>query len=269
MTTVDITACPAPRGIGLNPRILRLELRRVVRNRRSLIFTLVFPVLMFLFVSSSIPAKDQAIGDGVVANVSAYIMVNMAVYGAIMAATSAGASVAVERAAGWSRQLRLTPLQPVAYIAMKMLAAVVMGIVAVAVTFAAGGLSGTAHAGALSWVLSAGIIVVGALVFAAFGLLLGYLLPSDNVMQVLGGLMALMSMLGGIFFPIKDGSTFDHVASLTPMYGIGKVAQWPMSLHSDGGFGAFHVTWAVNLVVWGVIFVAGAAWCFRRDTARV
>ena len=81
----------APRGSGLNARVMGLELRRVLRNRRSLIFTLIFPIAMFFFVASSISEGDQVIGNGVVANVNAYLMVNMALYGAIMAATSAGA----------------------------------------------------------------------------------------------------------------------------------------------------------------------------------
>lgn len=268
-TTIDITGRRAPSTGLLNGKLLRFELLRVLRNRRSMIFTLLFPIAMFFFVASSITSGDQAIGHGVIANVNAYVMVNMALYGAIMAATSAGASICVERAAGWSRQLRLTPLQPVAYIVVKMLAAVTMALIAVAVTFAAGLGSGKAHADATSWSAAAAIIVGGSLVFAALGLLLGYLLPSDSVMQMLGGILALMSMLGGIFFPIKDGSAFDHFASFTPMYGIGKVAQWPLSLTTSGGHDSFHVVWALNLIVWGAIFVGGAAWSFRRDTARV
>ena len=50
-------------------------------------------------------------------NVTAYVMISWRVYGAMIATTSGGAMVAVERAQGWTRQLRLTPLNPVAYIA--------------------------------------------------------------------------------------------------------------------------------------------------------
>ena len=48
-------------------------------------------------------------------------MVSMALYGAALTAASGGAMVAIERALGWSRQLRLTPLNPAVYIAMKAL----------------------------------------------------------------------------------------------------------------------------------------------------
>ena len=58
-------------------------------------------------------------------------MISMAVYGAMVGTTSGGAAVAVERSLGWSRQLRLTPLQPVAYVAMKVLTAMTLGLIAV------------------------------------------------------------------------------------------------------------------------------------------
>lgn len=269
MTTLDIAGRqPAPARL-IDLGLLRFEILRVLRNRRSIIFTLIFPIAMFLFISSSIPAKEQKIGDDMTANVSAAVMVSMALYGAIMAATSAGAAVSVERGLGWSRQLRVTPVRPVSYIVAKMMAALVMSIIATVVTFATGALSGMAKAEPTSWLLCGLIVVAGSLVFAAFGLLIGYLLPSDSAMQYLGGLVALMSMLGGIFFPIKEGTTFDHIASFTPMYGFGKVAQWPLTLTTHGHFDHFNVWWAVSLVGWATVFVLGAAMCFRRDTERV
>ena len=66
-------------------------------------------------------------------NVAAYIMVSMALYGGALIAAAGGASVATERALGWSRQLRLTPLNPTVYIAMKAMVALVMGAVAITV----------------------------------------------------------------------------------------------------------------------------------------
>ena len=59
--------------------------------------------------------QDKA-GSG---NVAAYILVSMALYGAALTAAAGGSMVALERSLGWSRQLRLTPLNPVAYILMK------------------------------------------------------------------------------------------------------------------------------------------------------
>src|SRR4051794_9656342 len=106
----------APRG-GFNPTYLRLEMRRLLRNRRTVIFTLVMPAAFFLAFGGGSDYQHQSAGVG---NVTAYVMVSMAAYGAMLACTSGGASVSVERAVGWSRQLRLTPLRPLAYVGMKM-----------------------------------------------------------------------------------------------------------------------------------------------------
>ena len=56
----------------------------------------------------------------------------------MIATAGAGAAVALERALGWSRQLRLTPLNPAAYVVAKVIVAMVTGAVAIAVVFAAG-----------------------------------------------------------------------------------------------------------------------------------
>jgi ABC-2 type transport system permease protein len=267
----DLSTRPAPRLGGLNRTILFIELRRVLRNRRTMIFTLIFPVVMFLFISGQIKGKDDSMGANVLANVGAYIMVSMAVYGAVMATTAAGASVSIERAAGWSRQLRLTPLSPTAYILLKTLMALIVGILATLVTFAVGALTHKAHIpDATVWVECGVVIMLGALVFAAFGLFMGYLLPAENAMQFLGPILAVLSIFGGIFTgPIDPSSTYGKIAELTPIYGLGQIAHWPLTLTTAGGHDTFKMSWVVNLVVWGVIFVGGATWRFRKDTARV
>ncbi|MCB1301834.1 MAG: hypothetical protein KDB28_11435, partial [Tetrasphaera sp.] len=115
MTTSTMTA-PARGGITLT--IARIELRRVLRNKRTMIFTLVFTVVMFLFIAAQVTGQDDAMGVGVRANVGAYIMASMAIYGAIMATTSAGASSRVSgwgcaSATGWwwSRAFREAPVR--------------------------------------------------------------------------------------------------------------------------------------------------------------
>src|SRR6478672_7501 len=197
---------------GFSPRLLRLELRRLLRNRRAVIFTVVMPVVFFLIFGMNQAYASEKIGHG---NVSAYIMVGMALYGALIATTSGGAIVSIERAQGWSRQLRLTPLAPVSYVATKMLLALVMSAAAVLAVNLAGILSHKPTMPVSAWVLAALIGWVGSLVFAAFGLFMGYLLPSDNVMQILGPGLALLAAAGGLFSgPIDDTSLFGQIAKL-------------------------------------------------------
>ena len=68
-------------------------------------------------------------------------MISMAVYGAMLGTTATGAMVSVERAQGWSRQLRLTPLKPVAYIVIKVLTATLVGLASIAAVYLVGGIA--------------------------------------------------------------------------------------------------------------------------------
>lgn len=245
---------------GFSTRFVLIELNRLRRNRRAMIFTLVMPSAFFLLFGLDDGYRTEPAGVG---NVTAWVMVSMAVYGAMIATTSGGAMVATERALGWSRQLRLTPLHPVAYVAVKSVVAMTTGLAAVVAVFVVGNLAGAdlpldrqVACAAIAWGCS--------LVFAAFGLFMGYLLPSENVMQVLGPALALLSLAGGLFVPLEQmGDVFGEVATFTPAYGVGVLARAPFGDTSDLGVAA------LNVVVWAALFVAGAAWRMARDTERV
>src|SRR3954447_16760027 len=119
MTTATADRRVPPLG-GFNLTFLGLEIRRMLRNRRTVIFTLILPAAFFFMFGSG--QTDPA--------ARAYVLVSLAVYGAMIATTSGGAMVSIERAQGWSRQLRLTPLRPVAYVVTKVIPATALGLAA-------------------------------------------------------------------------------------------------------------------------------------------
>lgn len=265
MTTSLSTLTPTPAAVRtqpgarlLQPVYLRTELRRLLRNRRSMIIALLMPALFFLLFGTQTAYRTQQAGHG---NVTGYIMISMALYGTLLATTSGGASVSVERAQGWSRQLRLTSLRPAVYVVTKVIVAMVFGLASMAVTVVVGRIAG-AQVDGLRLLACVAIAWVGSSVFAAFGLFMGYLLPTENVMQILGPALAVLAFAGGLFTPI-DGGPFATIAKFMPTYGLAELTRAPL-------VGAAPSVWAyVNVVVWGVVFAAGAAWRFRRDTARV
>jgi ABC-2 type transport system permease protein len=261
MTTQSID--PATRRVpplgGLNLTVLGIELRRMLRNRRTIIFTLVLPASLLLVFGGQAGWQDKA-GSG---NVAAYILVSMALYGAALTAAAGGSMVALERSLGWSRQLRLTPLNPVAYILMKAVVALAMGALAIAAVNVVGILQGKAEMPTDVWVLSAVVTLFCTLTFAALGVFVGYVVPGENAMQILGPGLALLSFLGGVFIPIDQYSQIVRdIAYWTPMYGVAEIARAPLT---------HELPWyaVVNAIGWFVIFVAGAAWRMSKDTARV
>lgn len=254
-----------PRFGGFTLTFLGIEMKRRLRNRRTTIFTVAMPIALFLVVGLSY--RDTALTKTPVSqgglSVAAYVLISMAVYGAMVASTSAGGVVAVERATGWSRQLRLTPLHPVAYIAIKIASALVLGLIAVVATFAAGVIFGV-QMPAYVWILSGLAAWLGSLVFTSLGLFIGYLVPSENVMQFLGPILAILALFGGLFTPLNQfPQVVQDLSKWTPVYGLGEIARAPLT--GD----AFDWIAVVNIVAWLLIFSVGAALVFRRDTKRV
>lgn len=268
-TTVDkpvILDRKVPRFGGFNLTFLWIELRRKLRNKRTLILTLIFPVGMY-FVSGY-PLRHEPLTHVPIAqgglSIAAYIMVSMALYGAMMSATAAGGAVAVERSLGWSRQLRLTPLNPVANIATKIIAGLALGLIAVGATYIAGAISGI-QMPVSSWILSGlGAWILGSLVFTALGLMVGYLVPSENAMQLVSLVVVFLSFIGGLFYPVQSmPHVLQEVAKWTPVYGIGELSRAPLT--GDG----FETLALLNAIVWLVIFAGGTVLLFRKDTGRV
>ncbi len=257
----DLSHRPVPPLGGFSVTVLGLEIRRLLRNRRTVIFTMIMPSVFFLlFGLNKAYASDRA-GHG---NVAAFILVSMALYGAVLATTSGGAMISIERSQGWSRQLRLTPLSGPAYIATKMLTSMVLGFFSVLVVYLVGIFTHRASMPSWLWIVTALCVWAGSLLFAAFGLFMGYLLPTENVMQFMGFILMLLAFGGGLFIPL---STYPHalqvLAKWTPLYGLNQLVHAPLTGGAVDGW------WGVNVVAWLVIFASGAVWRFRKDTARV
>jgi ABC-2 type transport system permease protein len=141
------------------------------------------PVIFFWGFGLNKGYVHQRAGHG---NVSAVEMISIALYGAVAATATCGAMVSIERVAGWSRQLRVTPLSPVAYVVIKMLTSLVLAAGAVCAVYLVGAVTNKVSMPADLWVITGFCVWIGSLLFAAFGLFTGYLLPSENVTQVIG-----------------------------------------------------------------------------------
>ncbi|GAA2060630.1 ABC transporter permease [Williamsia deligens] len=268
MTTVSTTA---PRTSsagnllrGFSGTYVRYDLRRVLRNRRAMIFTLVMPTVLYLVFGAAQDFGGGRIGH---ANTQAYVMVHMAVYGAILATTTNAASVALEQQAGWTRTLRLTRLSPAAYVVSK--AAVAMTVAALPlILLSVVGVATGASAPVPVWIGSVILGWLGSAVFAAFGLAMGSGLRSEAAMQASGGVLTILAFAGNVFVPLKGAMlTFSQ---FTPMFGVNALANHPIT---DGvtPYGDHISLWVAvaNVVVWGVIMAAAATYFFRRSTERL
>ena len=103
-------------------------------------FTIGIPVVLFLVIGNAFK------GDVFGVSAQTWYMVNMAVFGAIGAVLGVGARIADERDSGWNRQLRLTPLPPLGYVAGKVMTGMLVALPALVLVCLAGRLTGAGAA---------------------------------------------------------------------------------------------------------------------------
>jgi ABC-2 type transport system permease protein len=237
---------------------VRFELLRLLRNRRFFVLSLGFPLIIYFLIAGPNRHEGNLAGTGISAPL--YFMIGLAAFGTMNSVISGGARIAQDRSAGWTRQLRLTPLSPRAYLATKILAAYLTA----AITIVALAIAGTTMGVRLSvgdWAGTIGLILVGLLPFAALGILYGHLLGVDALGPAVGGTTALLAFLGGTWFPVTSG--FLHVVGQAlPSYWLTQASRV-----ATGGGGWGLLGWAV-VVAWTVGLTALAAWAYRRDTQR-
>jgi ABC-2 type transport system permease protein len=243
----------------MNLDYLVFDVKRTLRNRRVLIFSIVMPLILFLIFGLSLKASDTEAGISAIA----YVMVSMAMFGSLSAAMSSGGVIAAERDGGWNRTLRLTPLKPHAYVTTKVILSLLLAIPPLLVVFAAGMIFGHVHLSAAQWGSVALVSWLGALPFAGLGLLIGYVAKPDSVQPITGLTTILIAAFGGLWLPVDQMPSFmKHVAELTPAYWTGlssrsALSQSGLDLHA-----------LLVVLAWTVVLGFFGLRRFRADTAR-
>ena len=196
-----------------------------------------FPVLFYmLFLHNEHPAARIAGTTW-----RTYFMVSMASFGAMVASLNAGGTrLAAERASGWTRQLRVTPLPSWSYVTTKIAASMVIALPVIFMVELTGLLLGGVRLGVGTWCALTAVLWASALPFAALGVLVGFVASSETAYPLVTALMFLLSFFGGLFTPVGELPTvLRHVAAFLPSYhdaslGWAVVAGRPPS-PGDGG----------------------------------
>jgi ABC-2 type transport system permease protein len=237
----------------------RFELLRAFRNRRFFIFSFGFPIVLYFLIAGPQANTHNLAGTGIFAPL--YYMVGLAAWGTTASMISSGARIAAERQAGWTRQLRITPLTPREYFRAKVVSAYAMAITSLLLLYASGAILGVSIA-AGRWLGMTGLILIALLPFAALGVALGHLMTVESIGPISGGLIALLAFLSGTWFPITHGFLYD-VGQYIPGYWIVQGSHFALTGHAWPAKG-----WIV-IGVWTVVLVVAARFAYRRDTQRV
>lgn len=241
---------------------LGFELTRLARSRRYVLMTLGFPVVFDLVLISTTAHGGATVVAGT--SWARYLMVSMAVFGAMSASFGAGGPrLAAERASGWVRQLRATPLPPWSYVAVKLVAGMALVLPVVAAVGLTSALANHVHLGPGAWAEILAVMWLGALPFAALGVLLGFVVRSDVAYPATIATMFGLAYLGGLFQPVSAmPGGLRALARVLPTYHLGALG-WHLAAGRPFDF--------VHVIVLGAYtagFAGLLAWRYRQDEAR-
>jgi ABC-2 type transport system permease protein len=238
----------------------RFELVRTFRNARLMAFALGFPLILFFMIAA--PNRNQHNFNGSGISIPLYYMVGLVAFGAMSALISSGTRIATERTDGWTRQLRITPLETAAYFCAKVGTGYALAATTMVLLYASG-LSLGVSLGIGRWLEMTGLILVALVPFAALGILLGHLLTADSIGPAVGGLVSLLALVSGTWFPLGSHGFLHDIAQFLPSYWLVRAS------HVSLGGQAWTAGGWIVVATWTAVLVILARFAYVRDTARV
>jgi ABC-2 type transport system permease protein len=184
----------------VNP-LFAFQLRRVARNKQFIFFTVLLPALFTIFLTKII--GGQMPGGAERQEVSASIMVSMMAYGAIGASLSATIRLSFDRASGWLRQLRVTPVPQTQVFAVDVAVGVLLALPSLLVVALVGRFVNGVQLPAGTWLALLAVLWAGSAAFVALGLLVGLSLDEKAAGGALGILAVMLAALGGLWWPVE------------------------------------------------------------------
>jgi len=236
--------------------LTKAELTRLIHNKRYFIFTVAFPVVLYLLIGRQVKQSAYHVAFG------AYYMIAMSTLGAFSGALNGNAQrISQEKKEGWIRQLRLTPLPANAYVVTKVLVSLATTVPAIVIVLLLGRFYGNIHLPAWQWPVIAVTVWFGSTIFAALAVAIGYRFAPEQVQPVTLLLYFFFAILGGLWFPL--GGALGNVGQFTPTYEAVKISTDVIQgVSVPPGL-------AVGLAVWLGIFTALATVVVRSTAETV
>ena len=247
-------------------RDLNLALRQVwyinkafIRNPASLFFTLIFP-LMFLVIFSVIFGSGHIqVGPGKTVSVATFYVPSISVFSVITACyTNIAISLTFSRDSGALKRIHGSPLPVWSYMFARILHAIVIAILLVAICGAFGAVFYSATLPTTTLLAFALTLVVGAAVFCALGVAVTALIPNaDASPAVVNGTILPLLFISNVFIPLQNPPQWLDI--------LGKI--FPVRHFADALIGSFfqlsgsglHTNDLLVLAAWGIgALVVGA-----------
>ncbi|WIB63084.1 ABC transporter permease [Curtobacterium sp. MCBD17_040] len=262
--TDDALTAPVPlRTRGRLPiRYVALEAKRQLRNVRSLVFTIAVPVVMLLAFGSAYGSSGQ-VDPATKLPWLVVTTLQMASYGAMMAALGQAFTIVTERSIGWNRQLRITPLSGVGFLVSKVIAAMAVAALGIVVVTLVSVLALHADLAPGRWLVAGVGVWAGVVPFALIAILIGQFARPSFAQPLFMVVFMGLAILGGLWVPLSIMPAWmSTLAHGVPSYWLDRMGQ--MGAGADGSM----LEPALVLAAWAFGLAAVVVWRYRRDAAR-
>ena len=237
------------------------EVGRLLRSWRFLLITIGFPVIFYMLFLG-----DRRSGELVDGSVTwrTYLMVSMCSFGALVATlTAAGARLSSERASGWARQLRVTPIPAWSYVVTKVAASMLVVLPVLVLVEVVGRAFGGVSLTFGTWVALTAVMWASAVPFAVLGVFIGFMVTTETAFPIVTALMFVLGYFGGLFTPVRSmPGALRAAARVLPNF-----HQASLGLRLVDGTGPV-VEHVLVLVGYAVVLSLAVAWKHRVEEAR-
>lgn len=248
------------------------EIRSSVLSFSSIFYILVMPVGLYILFGALQSYSSLKVADG---NAGAYVMIGMALYGALLGTTAISGSTVMELTSGWGRQLALTPLTIPKYLLIKTGVAFIVAALPIIGVNIAGLFTGIKIP--IDQQLACGALaLVCSLPFAFLSIAMGLLIRNNNAVGITSGIMVPLAFFGTVFTPLTEALM--PYARFTPLYGAAEIARYPFTRGLNIITGSSDpANWSmteplwyalVNIGAWTLLFIIATLLLMRRATTR-
>jgi ABC-2 type transport system permease protein len=237
------------------------------RNPANAFFTFAFP-LIFLVIFTAIFGTGTVPAAGREVNTSTFYVGAIATFSIITATyTNLAINIAFTRDFGILKRIRGTPMAAWSYMAGRILHAVVVTVILVAIVVAFGALFYDAEVPTDTMLAFLVTMAIGAACFSALGLALTSVIPNaDASPAIVNGSILPLLFISGIFIPIQNPDAwYVAVAKVFPVYHFAKAMESGYFSASGSGFEGGHL---LVLGAWGLVGVILAVLFFSWEPRR-
>jgi ABC-2 type transport system permease protein len=234
----------------------RFQLLETVRIPMALIGSAFFPAFSMIFFVVPFVGGNAIYSTYATASMVTFVVMTSNLF-------QYGIGVAEDRAQPWDPYARTLAVGAGPRFAGRILAGLVLMIASLLPVVVIAAVATEATITLAGFVAATGVVVVIAVPFTLMGLAIGYALPAKAAIVLAQVLFVPLAFGGGLMTGPDNAPGFvEAIAPYLPTGGAVRlmwaaVGDFPVHYASIGA-----------LIVWTVLFAAGAAWAYRRDEGR-